>query len=493
MNTGNQPSPREYQLYQKVITDSGDVIAGMDERYAYLFASKAFLQYVGLSKADIMGRTAVQMLGEHKELKTHIDKSLRGKRTTFEMPFTHSRLGNRFLHLKCYPIKENGIRAVVMVARDITGLKRREQALRSYQQMYRTFMDHATDILLLMDPDGIIISCSKFLDKQAGLSTKDVIGRSVQTLLSPASYEVAVMHIKDWKDHHARSQSWEAEVMGADGGVVLFDIHSTPVYKEGSLKQVVIVARNITEHKRIEEELKHSCSDLEARLEMLTRQSQERLRQMEEEFQQFSLRQLEAREREHNAIGHELHDEVGGYLTMLGLLLSKMAKESGGKVWMEQIMQIFDEMTEYIRSLTHTLYPVVLQRDGLLAALVEYFKSYQRRTSIKVNFKHRGIQRRLYPDIGTSVYRIVQEALTNVAKHAEVATVKVTLYQQKNIIRTSVQDNGKGFDISKIKSTTAGISGMEDRALIAGGKLVVDSSPGQGTRVTYTLPIPQVT
>jgi signal transduction histidine kinase len=230
----------------------------------------------------------------------------------------------------------------------------------------------------------------------------------------------------------------------------------------------------------------------EVRIKILTWQSRKKLRQIEKRMHRLTQRMLEAQERERNAIGRELHDELGGYLAVLGLSLSQMAKEPEKNVWLEQIRQTVDEMTEHVRDLLHKLYPSVLERDGLLVALAAYIENYQRRTGIRVYFYQKWLEDRMPFQIEACAYRIIQEALTNVAKHAAVDSTKVTILRMEDIVKIIVQDKGCGFDISQVKPTAYGIAGMKDRALIAGGSLFVDSSPGRGTRVTCTLPIPDM-
>lgn len=493
MVAGDNSGFFDSQMYRKAMTDSGDLIAVMDERYAYLFVSKAFMHYLGLRKANIMGHAAPEILGEElfkKELKPYIDKSLLGRRTTFQMSLHTSRLDDRFFHLICYPVVEKGVRAVVVVARDITRLKRREQALQWYQQIFRIVLEKAADILLLMDPDGIITSCSRYVDRQTGLSSNSVIGQSVRRLFSPESYEKVVGHLEDWKRHYARYQSWEAEVIGRSGEKVPFEVHSTPVYEQGKLKWVVVIARNILKRKTLEEELKKRRGEFELQLEEITRQSKESLQKMQEEFRNLSSKILEDQERERNAIGRELHDELGGYLTILGIYLGKLSKEPDKSKWLEQFTQTMDEMVQYVRSLSHALYPAMLERGDLQAALENYFGSYQRRTGIKVHFTHKGLPERLPLHIEVAAYRIIQEALTNVAKHAGAEDVKVAVMRLKNVIKLSIEDKGRGFDVTKVSTKEAyGISGMKNRALFVGGNLLVTSAPGQGTVIACTLPI----
>jgi signal transduction histidine kinase len=306
----------------------------------------------------------------------------------------------------------------------------------------------------------------------------------------PQSYAKVVRHLEEWKSFRARSREWEAEVVGRSGEVVPFEVHSTPVYEQRGLKYVVIIARNISERKSLEERLRSNYAELETKIGMLEQESQEKLREMKEEFNRLSGRILEDQERERHAIGRELHDEMGGYLTILGIYLGKMAKEPGNRAWQDQFTQAFDEMVQYIRSLSHSLYPVMLERGDLLSALMTYFENFQRRIGVKIDFKYRGLKERLPSHIEAVAYRIIQEALTNVAKHAAAQNVKVTIFRLKSVVKLSVEDDGRGFDLSRTRTEGAyGISGMKNRALFAGGNLEVESSPGRGTRVVSTLPV----
>ena len=483
----------ESEKYRNAIADSGDAIAIIDEGYYYIFASKTLMQYMGLTKAEIMGHTVPEVLGQeifNTELKPYLDKCLQGKRMTFEMPFRTSRLGSRYFHLKCYPVNEKGVKTAVLVGRDITQLKRRERSLRWEREIFHIVLNGVNDILLVIDPQGIVITGCRYIDRQTGISVKSIIGQSVQNILTPDSYETVQKHLETWKNSNAHNEMWEAEVISRKGGTVPFEVRSTPVYEKGILKWIIVIARNILEREHMKEQSKRNYRELEVKLKTLSRESEEKMQQIREEFQQLSGRLLEDQERERNAIGRELHDEVGGYLTILGIYLSKMTKEPENPAWRAQFTQTLDEMVQYVRSLSHSLYPIMLEKGDLLAALEAYFESYGRRTEIRVIFKHKGLEERLPSHIEAVIYRIIQEALTNAVKHASADTVKVTVTRLKTIVKLYVEDNGHGFDVSKIMPEKSyGISGMKNRALFAGGNLEIQSVPEQGTIITAMLPI----
>jgi signal transduction histidine kinase len=129
---------------------------------------------------------------------------------------------------------------------------------------------------------------------------------------------------------------------------------------------------------------------------------------------------------------------------------------------------------------------------GLLAALVSHLGSYHRSTGILVEFEHRGIEhRRFGPDLETAAYRIVQEALTNIARHAGVHSAHLRVWSVEGLLCLRIEDQGVGFDAERLLrgSAVRGIGGMRERSALLGGTLTVESAPGQGCRLTAELPV----
>jgi signal transduction histidine kinase len=145
---------------------------------------------------------------------------------------------------------------------------------------------------------------------------------------------------------------------------------------------------------------------------------------------------------------------------------------------------------ERVRERSLDLRPAMLDDLGLVPALVWHFERYAAQTKIKVAFKHAGIEgRRFAPPVETAVYRIVQESLTNVARHSGAAEVTVRVWVAGAALGVQVEDAGAGFDPQHAaRGYTGGLSGMRERALSVGGDLTLDTSPGGGTRVICELP-----
>lgn len=195
---------------------------------------------------------------------------------------------------------------------------------------------------------------------------------------------------------------------------------------------------------------------------------------------------LEEAERRH--IAKELHDEVGQSLTALKLRL-QVAEAS------EQVVQargLVDELLTRVSNLSLDLRPAMLDDLGLLPALVWLFERYTTQTNVKVEFAHAGLDGRMSPVVETAAFRIVQEALTNVARHAGVPSVNVRLWRDGRTLSVQVADAGKGFDVAAAMAAgrSSGLSGMRERCSALGGNLAIDSTES-GTRLTAELPLPR--
>jgi signal transduction histidine kinase len=219
----------------------------------------------------------------------------------------------------------------------------------------------------------------------------------------------------------------------------------------------------------------------------------EQVQSAHQRLQSLSRSLLEVQETERRYIARELHDEVGQVLTGIKLSLERSAYEppDRAKISVSHALALTTELVGRVHDLSSELRPPMLDDFGLLSALKWLFGRYTSQFAIGVNFKHSRLEeQRFAPDIETAGYRIVQEALTNVARHAGVGAVDVDIQADENRVRIRVRDEGVGFDAhSQSASSTGGLSGMRERAIMLGGWLDVDSVPGAGTLLTAELPL----
>jgi PAS domain S-box-containing protein len=255
-----------------------------------------------------------------------------------------------------------------------------------------------------------------------------------------------------------------------------------------------------------EAEVRHARDELEQRVTDRTRE----LDSANTDLRRLSHRVLETQESERRLIARELHDEIGQQLTGVKMLLetleesvkdgSGFAATTQGDVTLDkslyapslsEISVAVATVLERVRDLSLDLRPAVLDSLGLIPALQWQFERYAHLTGVHVDFSVEGLDHRLPARLEAGVYRLIQEALTNVSRHAGVSQVTVQIYVTEVTLSLYVVDAGIGFDVEKALATggSTGLSGMRERADLLGGTLNIDSLPGEGTTVHADLSV----
>jgi PAS domain S-box-containing protein len=200
---------------------------------------------------------------------------------------------------------------------------------------------------------------------------------------------------------------------------------------------------------------------------------------------------VDVQEAERRHIAKELHDHLGQLLTGLQFMLETAKNQASGtqRSHLEEIQDSVSDVIRQIREMSLNLRPSMLDDLGLLPTLLWHFDRYTSQTGIKVNFHHDQFPKRFPLEIETAAYRIIQEALTNVARYAQVNEVFVGLVLQEETLWVEILDNGKGFDLTAVSDKpSSGLGGMRERADLLGGYLVVESFIEQGTQIVAALP-----
>ena len=209
-------------------------------------------------------------------------------------------------------------------------------------------------------------------------------------------------------------------------------------------------------------------------------------------LQSLSRRIVEVQEDERRHLARELHDEIGQSLTGVKLALEMIARSVSDSVKgsLLKVEAMVDNLLAQVRVISLNLRPAMLDDLGLLPALLWHFENYSDLTGVRVDFKHKGLGRRFRTGVETAAYRIIQEALTNVARHAGVKEAIVLVWIDDASLCLQIEDRGGGFEPASLRTAQAssGIVGMRERATSLGGKFRIESSPEDGTVVFVILP-----
>jgi PAS domain S-box-containing protein len=360
--------------------------------------------------------------------------------------------------------------AIEELENEILERRRMETALRDSEKRYRTLVQAAPDVIYAYSEKGIITSLNASFETVTGWRSSDWIGQKFETLIHPDDLHIA----RDFFERSLRgepSQSFELRILAKSGKYLVGEFMSSPQIDKGRVTGGFGIARDITYRRKAEETMRHYAERLQA----------------------LSVRLLEVQEAERRFIAQELHDEIGQTLTGINLaidVLMKTAPENIGASLSEVQNSVKDLMTR-VRNISLDLRPSMLDDLGLLHALLWHFDRYALQTGIRVIFRHEGLDTRFSPEIETGAYRVIQEALTNIARHAGVNEAEVLVVAGSDTFAITIQDRGKGFDPERAQcaGNTIGLEGMKERLVLLGGRLTLESGPGKGTRLLVEIPL----
>jgi PAS domain S-box-containing protein len=359
---------------------------------------------------------------------------------------------------------------------NVTERKRAEAALRESEERHRLLTDLTSDYTYTcrVDPDGsaYLESVSPGFTRITGYQLHEVQqGGGWACFIYPTDLvklaeQTPLIMANKWVEGEIRILTKKGRI-----GWVRYSVR--PVWDETRKRVVRLLgaAEDITQRKRAEAQREEYAQRLQA----------------------LSRRLLEVQEQERRHLARELHDEVGQALTGLKLALEMSLQQEGyrRRATLAEAQAQLRELTTRVRDLSLRLRPTMLDDLGLVPALVWLFRRYTAQTGVEVVFQHNGLSERFHPEVETAAFRIVQEALTNVARHASVREATVGLWVDGGRLWVQIEDQGAGFDPKAVHAAapSSGLSGMQERAVLLGGELTIESVPGTGTCLTAELPI----
>jgi len=363
------------------------------------------------------------------------------------------------------------VQGVIEYVRDVTERQRLKQALRETEGLFQQIFEDAGDGMILHDK-GRIIDVNREACRSLGYSREELLELSLHDIVMGLDQEFLA---ELWGRQNGGVTLLPGSHRRKDGSTFPVEINTGEVIYEGR-KLRLAVFRDITERHQAEEALK----DSEEKLRFLTTQL------------------LSAQEDERKRLSQGLHDELGHALLAMKLDLGAMSKQllpeqSELAENVKELMSYVDEVVESVRRLYLNLTPGDLEDLGLTAALkslCEEFGRHQEKISWSINLDNID---KLFPiAVETALYRIFQEVLTNIGKHADPSEVEVTAESRDGQVCFKVRDNGKGFDMHNGRQSSVkagmGLLALEERIRMLGGRLEVWSRKDQGTTISFSIP-----
>jgi len=377
------------------------------------------------------------------------------------------------MHLVPDVNQDGEVNGVLAIGRNITRLMRTEALLRKREQEFRTLAQNSPDMIVRYDLECRRVYINPSYSYYTGISIDDALNQSpsgIWTSLMPCTeYIERLQRVMRTRQPDRMLLEW----IMPDGSIASHLMHAVAEFDEnGEVSGALVIGHNITELKATERRLEDSRVQL----------------------QRLTYHREEAREEERRRVAREIHDELGQLLSVLRLGISTLDYRYGDanpdlRNKTAKMGNVIDQAIDMIHTLATRLRPAVIE-SGIMLAVEWLVQEFSKSTGIRCEFDIPKTEIDLDKDNALALFRIVQESMTNILRHAEATHVVVALSQYEQALTLEISDNGKGFVPEKIgKSGTFGIIGMQERVLMMDGTLVIDSAPGKGTVLRIIVPL----
>ena len=351
-----------------------------------------------------------------------------------------------------------------------------DEAMRLSEKRFRDLFEGSPDAIFVESHEGVVLDANPAASKMHGLSYSEIVGKSFMNLIPEELRGDIRTNFSNFFEEGL--VSLESNSLGRNGKIIPVEINVSQIDYGGS-KVLLLHVRDVSSRKRAEEELKNS----------------------HEQLRQLSAHLHSIREDESKRIARDLHDGLGQILTALKFDISMLDKQLKEQIpsnkefkplkkKTKSMISKVDATIDAMRRISANLRPVVLDDIGLNAAIEWLAGDFKERTNLGCKLEL-GSEEELVtePEVATTLYRIVQEAFTNIIRHSRARNVKVSLIRNTKDIVLTVTDDGKGIAKGKRKSASSfGLVGIQERARGLGGTFEIEGKRGVGTTVTVIIP-----
>lgn len=470
-------------FYRTLIGDSLDGILLMDEKGIIQFSSPSVKNVLGYEAEELIGRTGFEFV--HQDDITWAVQSFQKEVTDNpEIKFITVRLLKKdgqwlWCNVRGHSLLDNpSIHNIVIYFHDDTLRKQAKEALQESEKRFRTLIRDLQVGVFLSDNKGKVLMCNQALAKMLAISEENIIGYNIYRLLSSDIINEQNEFIPIKRRPLAQAIQFKQTVKNSVIGIwnpllnerLWVMVNVDPILDvNGNMKHVVCSVMDITERKKLEKKL---VTEQVAHQKQLTQAT------------------IDGQEKERLEIGKELHDNIGQQLTTIQLFLD-YAKTSANATSLEMINRALKSVSDVInevRAMSRSLVPYTLKDLGLIDSVNDLIESFERTQAIEIEFEHSlFLEETIAENQKLALFRIIQEQLNNIVKHASAKKVSIRLLTKASEIFLEVKDNGNGIDRTKTKKGL-GFINIRNRAELFNGKAELYSNPGQGCLLSVSFP-----
>jgi PAS domain S-box-containing protein len=457
--------------YAAIMESSDDAIMGLDTNGIITNWNKGAEQLYGYSAKDAIGRnisflSPAVFSGDWLSVLDNVLKG--GVLRNYETMGLRKDGARVEVSLTASPIVDAAgqIVGVSGIAHDITERKRAEETLRESEEKFRNVFRDAGVGMVIVSPEGYYLAANRTFCDYLGYTEYELFGKTVESITFPEDWPAFSQKLGETlkKGRHFR---WvEKRCLHKSGRIVYTETSASVIRnRQGDPQYFVAEVLDVTKRKEAEEALSGMTRKL-----------------------------VEAQEQERARIARELHDDISQRLAMLAIEIEqaqdhRSERPSGAPNRAQELSMRAKEISSDLQALSHELHSSKLDNFGVVAGMKSWCNEFGERQGMEIEFKSCGSPNSPPPEISLCVFRVLQEALHNAAKHSGVKRIDVQLREASGEIQLTVSDSGKGFDMATaMQSRGLGVTSMQERVRLVGGTIVINSKEPGGTTIHVRVP-----
>ena len=466
------------EKYRRIVENANEGIWLFNNKWETTFANRKLAGILGYKVKEMENKSLFDFIydADKKKAGKYLHKIRKGSRETIKLRLKHKDGSERWISSNAVPVLSDEMEytGALALVTDVTSEKKYQEILQRTNEMLNALINCSPLSIMILDKEGNTELWNPASESMFGWRSEEILGTKPPFAEAEKDEERKAMRklVLSGKSFTGR----EVTRLRKDGKKIEVSISASPMF-DNSKKPIGIASflMDITERKLAEKEREKLFREINNARKSLKILSSKLIRVQEDEKKNIS---------------RELHDEIGQILTAIKIDLQRIMSESpdNSSALVDDCTALVEKTISIVRNLSHELHPAIIDDLGLVAALRSYIEKFSERTGIKIKLHSSNIDKFIPSGSAIALFRVCQEALTNIAKHSRADYVEVWINQKNRNITLSIEDNGKGFDPKKAlklaaKGESLGLLSMQERVELLNGKLKIISSEKSGTKI----------